>query len=244
MLAENSILYRLPPGLGAERSVLLDCIRHSAETAWLSYRRLDKDLTWLADSDDGDLTRREVINSAYLHAWGLVDAIHRYGLLHTQLMKSAARVRTPGVPTFAELSAKVVLIRNINDHLNKTLQNVAAHGNSAMGTLSWITLYEDSDDFYMCLIALGTAKKSEWQFVNPSGKEVVFGPSRRTADIHLAMGEHRANLSMIIPEMMHRVEKLEQDLEEMVRRNGIEGQQAGSDFFFKIPATVSPPENS
>jgi hypothetical protein len=130
----------------------------------------------------------------------------------------------------------------VNDHLNSTLQNVAVHGNSPMGTLSWVTFHEGRKDFYTCLIALGTAKKSKWEFVNPAGKDVVLGPSGRTAEIHMATGKHRASLSMIIPEMRRRIEGLEQDLEAMVLKYGLEGQQAGADYFFKIPATASTPD--
>jgi hypothetical protein len=52
--------------------------------------------------------------------------------------------------------------------------------------------------------------------------------------IHLAAGEYRANLSATLPEMRLRVAELERGIEEQIRERGLEGKQAGADFFFAL----------
>jgi hypothetical protein len=238
MLSENSILLRLPQGMDVKQTILFDAIRHSAEVSWLAHSRLDATLTWLVDCDENDLDRRGMINSAYLDAWALVDAIDRFRSLWTILPRPSG-TNPPGVPTFSEMSQDVRKLRNITDHVAQMIDYVAAHNSPVMGAISWITYQpEDMSRFYTCVIGMGTAKKSMWEFVNPAGLDPFCGPSGRTAEIHLAAGKHRANLSRLIPEMQRRIKQLEDGLENSVRHHGLDKNQFVGDIFVKIPAVI------
>jgi hypothetical protein len=52
--------------------------------------------------------------------------------------------------------------------------------------------------------------------------------------IHLAAGEHRANLSEAIREMGRCIAKLEKGLEKGIAKAGLKGKQAGADLLLKV----------
>lgn len=242
MISEDSPLLRLPLGLVPDQKVMFDGIRHAAEISWLAFRRLDSALTWLVDAPVDDPGRKDVITAAYLDAWSLVDAIDRFRSLWKILPRDNS-APPPGVVTFGEISQAVRDVRNVTDHLATRISYVVAKGNPTMGALTWVTFDSGSKThFKTCMLTAGTAREGTWHAVNPAGLKVIFGPSQRTAHIHIAAGEYRANLSEVIPEMQKRLKSLEKDLEESYRRQNVEGQQAGGDFFIALAGRMDSDE--
>lgn len=235
MLSENSILRRLPPGINSKQLVFLDGIRHAAEITELAFTRLESTLTWIVSNTHNSPPQSQAYTAAFLDAWAVVDAIDRFRLLWKMFPGiSFSEPQEPEARSFDEIAQSVRNLRNVADHLAQRAEYVAASGNPVLGLLSWITFpSEESDDGFSCVLAPGTRAATKWTLVNPADGE-HFSVPRRTGMIHLAAGEHRANLSAILPEMRFRVEQLEHGLAEQIRLLGIEGKQAGGDFFLAL----------
>lgn len=234
MLSENSVLGRLPPGLDRKQLVFLDGIRHTAEIASLAYFRLESTLTWLVSNTHNSPPQSQAYTAAFLDAWALVDAIDRFRVLWKLLPGMAFTPADPTVNSFEEIAQPVRNLRNVADHLAQRAEYVAASGSPVLGLLSWVTYpNETSDDGYTCVLAPGTRVAGNWTLVNPAGGG-HFSVPRRTGMIHLAAGEHRANLSAVLPEMRSRVEETERGLTEQIRIHGLEGKQAGGDHFIAL----------
>lgn len=242
MLSENSILRRLPPGLDQRQLVFLEGIRHCAEIVWLAYLRLERVLTSIADGHVSGPLESERYTEAFMDAWAVVDAIDRFRQLWARFPGMQFAEQPEGHISFAQASADVRGLRNVTDHLAQRADYVAASGNPVMGLLAWVTLKaSEPQKFNCCLLAPGTMKKSNWRMVNPAGMELTSYATGRTGLIHLAAGEYRADLTSLIPEMKDRVNELERGLEAFLRQHGLEGQQAGTDFFIALEGCFSDP---
>ncbi|MGH8554039.1 MAG: hypothetical protein ACREUD_00410 [Gammaproteobacteria bacterium] len=235
MLSENSILRRLPPGVNPKQLVFVDGIRHAAEIAALAYSRLESTLTWIVSNTHDSPPQSQAYTTAFLDAWAVVDAVDRFRLLWKMFPGiTFAEPQDPSARSFDEIAQPVRNLRNVADHLAQHAEYVAASGNPVLGLLSWITFpSEESDDGFSCVLAPGTRSAIKLALVNPAGGG-YFSVPRRTGMIHLAAGEHRANLSEVLPEMRSRVEELEHGLAEQIRLLGLEGKQAGGDHFLAL----------
>jgi hypothetical protein len=236
MLSENSILRRLPPGMNHKDLVFLDGIRYAGEIAGLAYLRLDSILTGLASSHTARTS--QTYTAAFLDAWALVDAIDRSRLLWKLLPGRPATPPDPTVKSFDELAQPVRALRNVADHLAQRADYIAASGNPVLGLLSWVTHTDDTRAAgHMCMLAAGTLKRTHWIGANAADGGHFH---KRTGMIHLAAGEHRANLSTLMPEMGRRIAHLETSLTEQIRAHGLEGKQAGGDHFIALAFTAKP----
>ena len=245
MLSDRSILRRLPTGLDQKQLVFLDGIRHAAEITWLAYVRLETTLTWLVDNPSDNSPNSDAYTSAFMDAWSAVDAIDRFRSLWKLLPGLQFSENGVGEPSFENLSRPIRGIRNVSDHLAQRAEYVAASGNPVMGLLTWVTYPPDSrNEIYCCVLAPGTRKKTGWKLVNPIGLDFISTVAQRTGMIHLAAGEHQAHLSAMIPAMQVRIRELESGLEDWIGTVGLEGNQAGADFFIALKGTIGagPPE--
>lgn len=241
MIRENSPLLRMPTALIPQQLVLFDGIRHAAEISWLAFRRLDVNLTWLADATADDPERTDMMTAAYLDAWSLVDAVDRFRSLWKIIPRPDGAVPPPGTVTFQDISSDVRMVRNVTDHLATRIDYVVAKGTPTMGALTWVT-FESTERtrFKTCAMTAGTARTGNWEMVNPVGQELVIGPSGRTAQIHIAAGEYRANLSKLIPEMEKRIKSLERDLEATFQNHNVGELQAGTDYLIVMEGMIEP----
>lgn len=244
MLSDNSILRRLPPGLNRTQSVFLDGIRHSAEIAWLAYVRLENTLTWVVDNTDASPPDGSAYTAAFMDAWSVVDSIDRFRMLW-RMLPGVVHTSPPNseLNSFEAISQPIRRLRNVTDHLAQRAEYVAASGHPVLGLLTWITCPSDRDDHVLCcLLAPGTRANGNWTLVNPADGAFV-SASNRTGSIHLAAGEHRANLSASIVEMQSRVRQLEAELQEQMRVHGLEGRQAGGDHFLALRVDTIPQDS-
>lgn len=244
MLSENSILKRLPNGMNQKQLVFVDGIRHAAEITWLAYTRLEATLTWLVDNNQQEVPNPDAYTAAFMDAWAMVDAIDRFRSLWKLFPGFQPIANNSSESTFDQLSESVRKIRNVSDHLAQRAEYIAASGNPVMGLLTWVTYPHDSkNEIYTCVLAPGTKKKSKWTLVNPAGKEFIYtsASAQRTGMIHLAAGEHQANLSALLPAMQLRIRQLEASVESAIREHGIEGNQAGGDFFIALKGALGDP---
>ena len=240
MLTTNSILRRLPPGLDQKQVVYLEGIRHCAEIVWLAYCRLEKALTMLVDKPGDASPEADDYTEAFMDAWTVVDAIDRFRQLWSMFPGMQFADCTVTRPSFADISQEVRGLRNVTDHIAQRADHISASGNPVLGLLTWLTISATSpDQAYSCLLAPGTTKKTSWTAVNPAGKEFTSYATGRTGLIHLAAGEHRSNLTAVIPEIRERVNRLEHALEAELIKHGLKDKQAGGDIFIRLQLTYN-----
>lgn len=236
MLSENSILRRLPSGIDPKQMVFLDGIRHAAEIAGLAYSRLEAVLTLLVSTHDESVpVNGQAYVAAFMDAWSLVDSVDRFRMLWKML---------PGFPfspegelrqkAFEDFTRPIRNLRNVTDHLAQRAEYIAASGNPVLGLLTWVTHPDgDLDRGFTCVLAPGTRGRARWELVNPANGGYFSAPLR-TGSIHLAAGDHQADLSAVIPEIASRVHDLELIIERCLREVGQEGMQAGGDHFMAL----------
>lgn len=214
MIGQNSILRRIPPNLDPKQALFLDGIRHAAEFVEFAHRRLVETLTQLALTEQSGPDRRTMYTSAFLDAWSIVDAVDRFRALWSLLPGSMPAAKSPDTKTFADLSNSIRELRNVADHLATKADKVVARKGSALGWLSWFTILSaDADGVkgLICTLMPGTlGRKLQGMMVNPAGRKV---DTPSTGMIELSAGQHKANLSDIIPEMALRISALEAELE-------------------------------
>ncbi len=226
MIKFDSPLRRLPPRLDRSDALVLDGIRHAAEIATLSDRRLRETLTEIATSDDnGSEQSAGRITSAYLDAWAMVDSLDRLRAL-VELVPEA-----PGSEGHTKvLSGKLQSIRglrNVADHLATRIDYVVARKTPALGYLRWLTL-TDQRKGLTCVLVPGTLpEKVEFAFGNHAGHKVQYPTGR----ILLAAGEYEACLCDAMDVGSQMIRGLEEGLRVAVGEHGLEGRAVGADLF-------------
>jgi hypothetical protein len=226
MIKFDSPLRRLPPGLDRSDALVLDGIRHAAEIATLSDRRLRETLTTIATSDDnGSEQSAARITAAYLDAWAIVDSLDRLRAL-VELVPEA-----PGSEGHTKfLSAQLQSIRglrNVADHLATRIDYVVAKKTPALGYLRWLTLTEQLKGL-TCVLAPGTLpEKLQFAFANQAGRKVQYPTGR----ILLAAGEYEACLCDAMEVGSQMIRGLEEGLRLAVEEHGLQGQAVGADLF-------------
>ena len=243
MIAFDSPLRLLPPGLSRLDTLAIDGIRHAAEIASLARRRLYATLTEIATAEPHAPTPESAdrITSAYLDAWAMVDAIDRMCRLVRQL--DVASGEDLGQEMQSALKG-VRNLRNVADHLDRRLEYVEAHRSPALGRLSWFTLTGNRRGM-SCLLMPGTiAPEAGGAMPNPAGKDFI----PPTDHVTLAAGEHEVSLSDAFAVATRMVRAVEDGVRNVVAEHGLEGQQVGADTTFIMhiglfdPDTESPPQ--
>jgi hypothetical protein len=231
MISRDSVLKRLPPNLDRKQALFIDGIRHAGEIADLAWGRLRHTLTRIALEQYEKDEEPTLTTSAFLDARSLVDVIDRFRALWKLLPNAAYTAPPPGYKSFADTPQAVRDLRNIADHLAQRADYVVASEGSALGVLSWYTATTpDGIKGLICAIVPGTIQPRSTQMINPAGTEFELP----TGYIHLSAGEHRANLSAVLPEMARRIRQLEDGLASNLQKQSLEGQQAGADLIIRM----------
>lgn len=230
MIKPDSVLRRLPQGLDPRQAIYFDGIRHAVEIAELSYRRLQRTLTEIALTTS-ETSKRESYTSAFLDAWAFVDAVDRFRSLWASMSKFIVTQAAQGSgPTFADLAQPIRNLRNVSDHLSQRIDHVVSAKCTALGVLSWMTMAStDCTRAYCCTIVPGFIDGVVGHIVNAAGEKTELP----TGLIHLSAGEHRANLSKIVPEMAKRVRHLEEGLDNWIQSLPTPPNRAGTDLLVR-----------
>ena len=228
MIAHDSVLLNLPPGLNRKQALFFDGLRHAAEIAEFSYRRLQDTLAVIATQNHQPDERSSLFTSAFVDAWAVVDSIDRFRALW-QLLP------IPGYPTkrespegsFLHASQPIRDLRNVADHLAERADYVVAKNGSALGILSWVTIPDSTIlNGLSCAIIPGTVQGHRVKVPIPMGK-IVEPPSDL---IELKAGEHTANLSEQLPKVQQVVKNIESSLDNEFRVKGVRGQNPNTDI--------------
>ncbi|WP_152543505.1 hypothetical protein [Methylibium sp. T29] len=191
MFSPDSPLKRLPPNSNRKLLICLDSFCHSAQICELAYGRLYRQLTKLALTKETQL-HPWVIPEAFMHAWAIVDELHRLdGLL--KATPGLVVTLPPGEPSFTEQIESITLMRNVVDHLNRTVDLVVASKLPALGKLNWITVADSGSDRYVCgVLVPGTVTYDSKGGYKPVRPRTEIGPSDH---ITLSVGKHSASLT-------------------------------------------------
>lgn len=235
MISEDSILRRLPSQIDRKQLLFLDGMRHAAEIICLAYSRLKLSLTKIAHDDDASHSKKD-ITSAYLDAWAIVDAVDRFRLLW-RLAPGREDDDSDNTREFEEQAKAIKKLRDVSDHLAQRVDYIVANNGTALGILGWFTATkEDGSQGVICTLAPGTIQKGSHPVVNPWGRSGEYP----TSMIQLSAGEYTACLSDVLPHMGKIIKGIEASISEFLRKNGLEGQQAGSDVVLKISVNAKP----
>ncbi len=231
MISKDSVLRHLPPHLDRKQALFIDGIRHAGEIAGLAYMRLQHTLARIATRQYEGEEESQLTTSAFLDAWALVDVIDRFRTLWKLLPNASHSTPPTGHKKFSELAQPARDLRNVADHLAQRADYVVACKGSALGVLSWFTATIPSGaEGILCTIIPGTIQPASNQIVNPAGQEIELP----TGFIHLAAGEHIANLSTVIAGMAIRIRQLEVSLANNLQQGLPNHERAGADLIIRM----------
>lgn len=236
MLAEQSILRRLPRELNPKQALFLDGIRHSVEIADLAYRRLRETLTHIGIVESQELDLPASSTHAFLDAWAMVDAIDRFRMLWQTLPNATPAELPPGAEPLSVVAQPFRDLRNVADHLSQRADLVVAKGGAALGTLTWFTGFKLTPlTGWMCTLRPGTLRQTPTPWRDPITMTVDWPTDR----ICLAAGGYEANLSTILPHIALRVQILERTVFVSLEQLGKLNAPAASDVLSKYPYVVA-----
>jgi hypothetical protein len=228
MIAHDSVLRNLPSDLDRKQALFFDGLRHAAEIAEFSYRRLQVTLATIAMQNHQPDERSSVFTSAFVDAWAVIDSIDRFRALWQLLpIPGYPKKRESPEGSFLHSSQPIRDLRNVADHLAQRAEYVVAKNGSALGVLSWITIPDAAvPNGLCCAIIPGTVQGHRARIPMPMGK-IVELPSDV---IELKAGEHTVNLSEQLPKVREVVRSIEMSLDSEFRAKGVRGQNPNTDI--------------
>lgn len=171
MFRPESPFLNLPSNLDPKQALFLDGIRIAAQMTEIAHNRLINNLFALASIkqvriDNANLNSIEV--SSFLDAWAIIDAINRIRDLQHQMPGLKKR---QGFKNFMKRTALVADLRNVVQHLNNEIPNLAEAGLPVWGALSWFALTDSiQKKGCSCILLAGRLCSGEFPMVNPAGK--------------------------------------------------------------------------
>lgn len=237
MLADDSVLRRIPANLDPKQALFIDGIRHAVEILDLAYHRLREALTHLALNPPDSEALRAASPTVFLDAWAVVDAIDRFRMLYTQMPGVNFGPPSPGIPTLKEVTAPFRNLRNVADHLAQRADFVLSRGGAALGVLTWMTGHSlDPVGAWFCTLRPGTIReqpKSDWTPIETT----IDWPTDR---ICLVAGGYQGNLSAVRPHIERRVRHFETQIERALSRPELANFPAANDVFTRQHFKLSP----
>lgn len=237
MLADDSILRRVPAVLEPKQAFFVDGIRHAVDIMELAYGRLRETLTHIALDPPTSATLPKIAPHAFLDAWAMVDAVDRFRMLYQQMPGISFGSPTPGVEPLKTVMQPFRKLRNVADHLAQNAELVVARGGAALGTLTWVTGFKvDPPTLWFCTLRPGTIRTKP-EFRKEPILSAIDWPTDR---ICLTAGGHEGNLSAIRPHIDRRVKHFETQLKSEFERLGIADAPASNDVFLRQPYQLAP----
>src|SRR5262245_42042359 len=195
MIDSNSPFHCLPVGLERKCALFLDGIRHAAEFVSAAYDRLRDTLTRLALEDVEGQEARQCSTAAFIDAWTIIDAFHRFRLLVRLYPATSGEAVDIGTSEIVNTARR---LRNVADHLAENADMVVASNGTALGVLSWFTVSDlHTGAGQSCLLIPGIMPPGMAQLVNPATCNLQV----RTDLIHLAAGGYRISLTELVMHM-------------------------------------------
>ena len=223
IIGPDSPFVQLPKNLDPRQALFLDGIRFAAQMVDLAHGRLCDTLFGLATSDrsDGaDIGPGSV--AALLDAWAIVDAINRLRDLQHQMPGLKKRA---GYKVFMQYTEPFAELRNILQHLNNEIPQMASDGYPVWGVLRWFVLLDpESFTGRSCVLVAGRFTEGQYQVVNPASKEI----RSRVDHVTLTCKQTEASLS----DGMRTVESMVKAVEPSLEKSFAGSPRSGTDLLF------------
>lgn len=228
MLKPDSPFKNIPSNTHPRQAFFLDGLRHAFEIADLAFSRLAAGLPALLDAQSRSALPKSFA-PYYLDAWAFVDAVDRLRILW-KLQPGAEGIPEPfnAASLHRDLQA-IRKIRNVSDHLAQKADQIVSLKASALGELSWVTVYSlDPPVMKSAFIRPGFLQASvNFQLNIPKEKLHVHGS---VANILLKAANHTADLSFTYSRLLSLAQFAESSLESMFAR-GSAVRPYGTDMF-------------
>jgi hypothetical protein len=234
MISLDSPLRRYPATLNAEKAIFFDGIRHAAEMADFSYRRLCETLTSLAQI--GPVMK--FMTAAYIDAWSVVDSIDRFLGLAKLVPEITAAPTTPEQREHYEVTMRAIRdVRNVTDHLGQRVKYIVAKNATAQGMLHWVTWPADAEAWTAYTLRPGRLTN----FIAKTDLQLPDDFVGPTAMIRIEAGEYAADLDAAYLEMRRWIRGLEMALaEEFTKSPAKAAPGASGDLLVRLTPRVVP----
>ena len=240
IIGEESPLRRLPYKLNHSQALFFDGIRFSVQMADLSYNRLRETAHRLTNNNEKTDTSRQLITSAFLDAWSIIDSIYR--LRSLILQAPGIKQNVPPIQIFKRKTKDVEELRHIIQHLNRELHKRGKEAWPVWGTLNWFTVL-DTEKFTgcACILVAGSLKHKEVanekvENLIPAGKS----SNHPVVNINLKTSGYVISLTELIECVQNVISPLEKELTEQFE----ELPHAASDLLIRMVVTHNKPKNS
>lgn len=217
MLKPDSPFNNIPSNTHPRQAFFLDGLRHAFEIAELSFSRLAAGLPALLDAQSNS-TLPKSFAPYYLDAWAFVDAVDRLRVLW-KLQPGAEGIPEPFNHASLENDLQAIRnIRNVSDHLAQKADHIISLKASALGELSWLTVYSlDPPVMKSAFIRPGFLRASiNFQLNIPNEKLYIH---HSVANILLKAANHTADLSFAYARLVSLAHFAESSLESMFAKS-------------------------
>lgn len=224
LLADESILRRLPPGLSPSQLVSLDAVRHAADIISLADERLRITLTEIARDVH---TTQQQVTSAFSDAWSVIDAVDRIRSMVKLLVKKVDHSLRDDVEAFNNGTQTVRELRNLTDHLYQRVDQVLSSNMPAVGRLSWVTVFSTTSA-RVCVLEPGSMRTQKKSLSLPDvGGGSVHLP---TGVISLSAATYMTRFDDVLKAVARLLKALEQTVESFAVANDVVGVEVGRDL--------------
>jgi len=221
LVADTSILRRLPSNLNERDVVILDAVRYSLEMVDIAHRRL---LQAALGASAREVDSYNRVGAALLiDAWSIVDSINRLVLLLGCLRKAK---RHPTVQILTRAAETATQLRNGAQHLDNEINTLVQSQRPAWGSLSWLFMPEAAPRGTIVIFVSGTIRTMEQPLVNPIGKNIRFPIDLITLTAHGA--------SLCLSDVMRTLPSVVQTLEQSIERAAPDDSRSGSESFLFV----------
>lgn len=190
----SSPLLAIPADTPRQRVLALDGIRFALGAAEIGYGRLQYTLAELMRFAAPELwpKRRNLITTATVDAWTVIDAVHRLRSLIARL--PGLKQKVPEIRTFARDTQAAKDLRNFVQHLSDELPRLDGSAMPLWGSISWRTI--DLSETQQRGYTIGPGTVVEGSTV--AGPK--FGPlnCELVGMVTLAAGGHSGNLTDLV----------------------------------------------
>lgn len=214
IISDDSPLRRLPDSLDRKQALFFDGIRFSVQMADLAYLRLRETALRLTGNDDGPIADGQLIVSAFLDAWSIIDSVYRLRGLISQT--PGIKQNVPPLQLFMRRTTDVEDLRHAIQHLNSELHKKGDEAWPVWGTLNWFTIM-DQESFKggICFLVAGTVKRGEIA-MDKVGKFIPMGKSsdHPVVNINLMTSGYVISLTELLECVENIISPLERELTE------------------------------
>lgn len=226
-LPDDSPLRNPPASMEPKQLVAFDGLRYVLDMLGIAYSQLLEDLYRLSVDFPNTRLDKQVVASAFLNAWSIVDNLYRlYQLLH----RVPRLKRTPPLEVYLRAISEVENLRHGVQHLDARLSECVSASVPVWGTLQWFYFPGAPEDggIAMTLVS-GAVRSGHGGVINPLGKSCSIPVGLVTLD---AFGK-----AIDLSNLMNRTSKMALGFDKNLRKAVGSAPTGGADILIGIEMT-------